>query len=84
MTVSRAKAGTSEIPAAKRGPTVTFENLAQCGAEQCSRYAGNILFSYNNTDMTYAEAWTRICAKIRLLENEGFRAGDVIGLLSET
>ena len=63
---------------------MAFDNLAQCGAEQCSRYAGNILFSYNNTDMTYAEAWTRICAKIRLLENEGFRAGDVIGLLSET
>ena len=61
---------------------MAFENLAQCCAQQCSRHAGNVLFSFNGADMTYAGAWTRICVQAHFLEREGFRQGDVIGLLA--
>jgi long-chain acyl-CoA synthetase len=61
---------------------VNHENLAQCVEYAFSRYSENTLFSYNNTDMSYAEAVAHVRGRAHWLAQQGFGSGDVIALLS--
>lgn len=62
--------------------SVIHENIAQCVNDICARYPENILFSYNNTDMTFAEAYARICSRADFLKKQGFVPGDAVALLA--
>ncbi|MGL4370601.1 MAG: AMP-binding protein, partial [Spirochaetota bacterium] len=58
-----------------------YKNIAECCSKIVEQYAENTLYIYEGQTIKYRAAGEQIRTRAAMLQKEGFRCGDVIGIL---